>query len=320
MLQSGRKGELRSILLDFNWLQTKLEAIDVNSLMRDYDYLPDDHNASLVQNAIRLSAHLLARDKMHLRSQLYGRLITQEAPEIQNTLDQSRQCDTSCWLRPLTASLMPPGGPLIRTLQGHTDSINAVTVMADGSRVISASTDKTLKVWDLETGQELQTLKGHTNLVRAVVVMPDRSRAISASHDKTLKVWDMETGEELQTLQGHADSVYAVVVMHDGRRAISASVDQMLKVWDMKTGEHLQTLKGHKDLVRAVMVMLDGRRMISVSSDKTLKIWDMERMEELVSFSGEGSLLSCAVLPDDKTIVAAGTSGRLHFLRLEGVE
>ena len=318
LLQSGRKGELRSILLDFNWLQTKLEAIDVNSLIRDYDYLPDDHNASLVQNAILLSAHLLARDKMHLRSQLYGRLISQEAPEIQNTLDQIRECDTSCWLRPLTASLMPPGGPLIRTLQGHTDSINAVTVMADGSRVISASSDKTLKVWDLETGQELQTLKGHTNLVRAVVVMPDGSRAISASHDKTLKVWDMETGEKLQTLQGHTDSVYAVAVMHDGRRAISASHDKTLKVWDMKTEEELQTLKGHTDSVYAVAVTPDGSRAISASHDKTLKVWDMKSGEELQTLKGHtNSVYAVAVTPDGCCVISASADKTLKVWDME---
>ncbi|PXF54744.1 MAG: hypothetical protein C4B59_17725, partial [Candidatus Methanogaster sp.] len=59
---------------DFNWLQTKLEAIDVNSIIRDYDYLPDDHNASLVQNAIQMSAHVLSRDKTQLSGQLLGRL------------------------------------------------------------------------------------------------------------------------------------------------------------------------------------------------------------------------------------------------------
>jgi len=306
LLQSGRKDELRNILFDFNWLQTKLEAIDVNSLIRDYDYLPDDHNASLLQNAIRMSAHLLARDKMHLRSQLYGRLISQEAPDIQNILDQIRQCDTGCWLRPLTASLVPPGGPLIRTLQGHTDSINAVTVMADGSRVISASSDKTLKVWDLETGQELQTLKGHTNLVRAVVVMPDRSRAISASHDKTLKVWDMETGEELQTLKGHTDSVYAVAVMPDGSRAISASHDKTLKVWDMESGEELQTLKGHTNSVYAVAVTPDGCCVISTSADKTVKVWDVETGEELQTLKGHnGSVRAIAVTPDGCNVISA---------------
>ncbi len=318
LVEAGRKDELRNILFDFNWLQTKLEAIDVNSIIRDYDYLPDDHNASLVQNAIRMSAHLLILNKMHLRSQLYGRLISQEAHEIRNILDQIKQCDTGCWLRPLTASLMPPGGPLIRTLQGHTDSINAVTVIPDGSRVISASSDKTLKVWDMETGEELQSLQGHTDLVRGVVVMPNGRRAISASSDKTLKVWDLETGEELQTLQGHNDWVYAVAVTPDGSHAISASADKTLKVWDMETWEELQTLNGHTDSVYAVAVTPDGSCAISASRDKTLKVWDIKSGEELQKLKGHtNSVYAVAVTPDGCCVISASADKTLKVWDME---
>ena len=74
----------------------------------------------------------------------------------------------------------------------------------DGRRVVSASADKTLKVWDLETGRELATLEGHAACVTACAVTPDGRRVVSASGDETLKVWDLETGRELATLEGHA--------------------------------------------------------------------------------------------------------------------
>jgi WD40 repeat protein len=75
---------------------------------------------------------------------------------------------------------------------------------------ISASGDKTLKIWDTETGTEVRTLSGHTNWVNAVAIAPDGKTAISASGDDTLKIWDTETGTEVRTLSGHTDSVYAV--------------------------------------------------------------------------------------------------------------
>ena len=65
--------------------------------------------------------------------------------------------------------------------------------MPDGKRALSASGDKTLKMWDLQTGEALRTLEGHSGSVYAVAVTPDGKRAISASDDKTLKVWDLET-------------------------------------------------------------------------------------------------------------------------------
>ena len=79
-----------------------------------------------------------------------------------------------------------------------------MAVTADGRRAVSASEDNTLKVWDLETGQELRTLAGHSDSVNGVAVTADGRRAVSASRDKTLKVWDLETGQELRTLAGHS--------------------------------------------------------------------------------------------------------------------
>ena len=103
---------------------------------------------------------------------------------------------------------------------GHESEVMACAVTSDGRRVVSASRDKTLRVWELETGRELATLRGHTSQVRACAVMPDGRRVVSASHDKTLKVWDIETGRQLATLRGHAGPVRACAVTPGGRRVV----------------------------------------------------------------------------------------------------
>ena len=105
----------------------------------------------------------------------------------------------------------------------------------DGLRAVSGSGDKTLKVWDLVTGQVLATLEGHTEDVETLAVTPDGLRAVSGSEDKTLKVWDLVTGQVLATLEGHTDSVNTVAVTPDGLRAVSGSEDKTLKVWDLVT-------------------------------------------------------------------------------------
>ncbi len=81
----------------------------------------------------------------------------------------------------------------------------SVAVLPDGN-AISASRDKTLKVWDLKTGQCVMTLKGHAGYVISVAILPN-GNAISASWDNTLKVWDLKTGQCVMTLKGHTQSV-----------------------------------------------------------------------------------------------------------------
>ncbi|MEB3830589.1 WD40 repeat domain-containing protein, partial [Phormidium sp. CCY1219] len=82
-----------------------------------------------------------------------------------------------------------------------------VAITPEGKRAVSISYEKTLKLWDLETGMELATLTGHSGEVNAVAITPDGKRAVSASDDTTLKLWDLETGMELATLTGHSDDV-----------------------------------------------------------------------------------------------------------------
>jgi len=128
-------------------------------------------------------------------------------------------------------------------------------------------------------------------------------------------------GPLMRTLEGHSDWVNAVaVITPDGKHAISGSRDYTLKVWDIESGEGLWTLGGHTSSVWAVAATSDGKHAISASGDKTLKVWDIESGEIIASFSGERDLLTCAVSPDGKTIVTGDASGRVHLLRLQGIE
>ncbi len=141
--------------------------------------------------------------------------------------------------------LHPPGTALVRTLTGHTDLVTGVALSGDARLAVSASLDKTLKVWDLESGRELQTLTGHMDEVlgRGADAWTDGwwSRRLG---DWTLKVWDLASGRTLRTLSGHSRKVRAVAVTQDGRRGVSASNDQTLKVWDLRSGRELYTLSG----------------------------------------------------------------------------
>jgi WD40 repeat protein len=343
LAEAGRAEELKKLLMDFRWMQAKLDAADVNSLIDDYHLItpikspltplykggktdrkgegdrgPDDEELKLVQGAIRLSAHVLGRDTSQLAEQLAGRLMSHDSPGIQAMVEQITGCMDRPWLRPLTASLMGPGRSLIRTLRGHTRGVNSVAVTSDGRYVISGSADSTSTVWDLETDEEIRTLQGHIGPVYSVAVTSDGRYAISGSDDRTLKVWDLETGEEKHTLQGHTDWVRSVAVTSDGRYAVSGSYDKTLKVWDLETGEEIRTLQGHTGIVSSVAVTSDGRYAISGSYDRTLKVWDLETGGEIRTLPGHtGYVLSVAVAPDGRHAVSGSDDRTLKVWDLE---
>jgi WD40 repeat protein len=112
----------------------------------------------------------------------------------------------------------------------------------EGAMIVSASNDKTLKVWDGRSGAELFTLSGHADWVNDCAVSADGAIIVSASGDGTLKVWDGRNGVERLTLSGHADWVNGCVVSAEGSMIVSASHDQTLKVWDALTGACMTTL------------------------------------------------------------------------------
>ncbi|MBD2538676.1 WD40 repeat domain-containing protein [Coleofasciculus sp. FACHB-SPT36] len=322
------------------------------------EYDPEKAEAlKCIQGALRLSGHILAEERSQLAGQLLGRLLPSSAgefweeqhkyryfwqyipwigrflpkypqkpkpqnisqPLVQDLVEQAKQCKYKPWLRPLTGSLTNPNEALLRTLTGHSHSVNAVAVTPDGKLAISGSGDNTLKIWNLATGKLLRTLTGHSLWVNAVAVAPDGKLAISGSYDDTLKIWNLVTGELRHTLTGHSHSVDAIAVTPDGKLAISGSYDNTLKIWNLATGELRHTLTGHSHSVNAVAVTPDGKLAISGSYDNTLKIWNLKTGEVIATFTGESPLLCCAVAPDGVTIVAGEVSGRVHFLRLEGI-
>ena len=99
----------------------------------------------------------------------------------------------------------------------------AVALTPDGQLAVSASQDKTLKVWELDSGRELRTLDGHTSAVQWRGGDAGRPAGGLGFWDRTLKVWELGSGRELRTLRGHTDWVNAVAVTPDGTRVASAS-------------------------------------------------------------------------------------------------
>ncbi len=203
---------------------------------------------------------------------------------------------------------VPPGFELRRTLKGHTDRVNSIVWSPDGRRLISASADQTLKVWDFEDGRLVRTMKGHGDGVSAVAFTPDK-RVISASVDQTLKIWDLESGQLVRTLRDHADAIMAVIVLPDGR-AISGSYDSTLRIWDLETGMALKTFASHPDKIYifGIVIAPDGRA-ITCSSAHRLLAWELDGDLGITSLHGHESVVgTVAMLPDGRAISGSDDS------------
>lgn len=119
------------------------------------------------------------------------------------------------------------------SLEGHRGMVNSAAFSADGTRVVTASDDKTAKVWDAHSGKELLTLQGHQLEVQSAAFSADGTRVVTASSDQTAKVWDAHSGKELLTLKGHQERVNSAAFSADGTRVVTASWDKTAKVWDL---------------------------------------------------------------------------------------
>jgi len=172
------------------------------------------------------------------------------------------------------------------TLEGHSETVNACAFSPNDRRIVSGSSDKTLKLWEVETGREIGTLDGHTSGVLACAYSPDGGRVVSGSADWTLKVWDAETCEELFTLPGHTGTILACAFSPDGRRIASCSHDKTLKVWDAESAAEAALRDSDSGIITACAHSPDGRRIVSVSHDGGLRTWDVETGLEVTTIDG----------------------------------
>jgi WD40 repeat protein len=312
---AGMAEPLQRTLWDYSYLEARLEGSDVQALIADYDLAnleqaglgPEARQRlHLLQWALRLSAHTLTAGSAQLAGQLIGRLLHEKAEQIRTLLRAAAGAGRSAWLHPLRPSLLPPGGPLSRTIQAHADPYGALALFDGGRKAVTSAEDGNLIVWDLETGRELGRLVGHRDAVQDVVVFPNGRRAVSASKDRTLRVWDLDSGQTLRTLVGHSDRVSCLALLPDRRRVLSGSWDRTLRLWDVDSGDLLQTLEGHTDRVNDVAVAADGRHALSCSSDKTLGSWDLESGRKLRMLSEAASAHSLALFGDKGAISVAG--------------
>jgi len=134
-------------------------------------------------------------------------------------------------------------------LRGHAGGLVSAQFSPNGRTVLTVSLDKTARLWDVASGQELRALRGHEDAVVSVQFSANGKTVLTASYDETARLWDVASGQELEAPRGHAGGVVSAQFSADGRTVLTASLDKTARLWDVASAKELRALRGHADRV-----------------------------------------------------------------------
>lgn len=320
LARANRAQELNRLLLDYDWLRTRLARSGIIGLLADFAHQPLAADVEAVDQALALSAPALAARPERLGTLLASRLGGLSSPGIDRLLEQMRDRAPRPWICPLTPAPPSPGGSLQRALPRHDGAVRALAATPDGSRLVTGGDDHTIRIWNLASGRLERTLQGHTDSVRAVAVTPDGRRIVSGGTFDVVRVWDVASGQFVHTIAGQAGcrAVYAVAIAADGRRVVFGGAGAVVQVWDLVGGRVERTLRSGDSTVRTVAVTPDGRSALIGGDGGTIAVWALDTGQLVRSLNCyTRPVLAMAVTPDGRKVVSGGHDNTVQVWDLE---
>ena len=189
--------------------------------------------------------------------------------------------------------------------------ISSATFSPDGRLIVTGSLDKTIKLWEVDTGRLVRTFDTQGSYVHSATFSPDGQFVVAGLYDGTAKLWETSTGDSLHTLEGHENEVRSAVFNPDGRRVITGSKDGTVKLWDVSTGQFIRNMDGHRTLdgrtqspVNAVAFNPDGKMVAVGSSATTVNIIETSTGRLISMLTGHrDSTFAVAFSPDGRFLL-----------------
>ncbi len=318
LIAAGRDDEALALLMNFDWLQAKTHAGLISDLCHEM-FEAGQATDLLSTDGLGWWYYFVRSNPQFLHQ--YPHCFFQQAfnEPVDSPVSRAAQ---QAWSAVTQGIVHVPHVPIailewtnrhqdwqppacLMTLIGHTALIGGVACSPDGRILVSGDQDRTVKVWDAQTGAGLHTLTGHTGWVRSVACSADGMTVVSGAEDEAAKVWDAQRGECRHTLTGHTGYVLSVAFATDGKTLVTGSKDNTVKIWSSSKGACLQTLIGHRNTVNSVACSGDARVVVSGSDDGDVRVWDSETGQCLLTLSEhEDRVYSVAVTVDGRMIIS----------------
>jgi len=208
------------------------------------------------------------------------------------------------------------------TLAGHEGPVTAIAISPDGLLLASGSTDRSIKLWHLESGtllhtwvgRSLRSPTGHTEAVTTLAFSADGRTLISGSEDCTLRWWDLETRKLMRRSPEHGWLISALALSQNSSILASGGGDGLINLWDQESGEPLAHLHKHRDRISTLLLSPDGQTLVSGSYDRTIRLWDLRDDRLMRTLWGHGDRISAlAISPNWLTLISTGWDRTLRF-------
>ncbi|NMG06043.1 TIR domain-containing protein [Brasilonema sp. UFV-L1] len=200
----------------------------------------------------------------------------------------------------------PSGWTLKHILRGHNGLISRVEWSPDGKMLASSSFDRTIKLWNIETGECCNTLKGHSGRVWSVAWSPDEKLIASGSADNTIRLWRVDTGEVEYKISMDTGICLSMAWSLDGQILVSGGMrdDWSIMFWNLRTRRR-QTIEGHSGQVNSLAWSPDGQMLASGSHDSSIRLWDKETALLRILKGHSSDVVSVVWSPDGRMLASA---------------
>ena len=194
------------------------------------------------------------------------------------------------------------------SFQGHArDNINGLVYLCNSSKLISCSSDKSIKIWNLGGIRRNKMIRFEKDKITlGMIIASDKNLLICALNNGEIKIWNMNDGSVYYRTQAHAGSVKSVQVSSSQEIFSSGADDKLIKVWSLNEKKLLFTLVGHTGTVYGLLFIKNDKMLVSCSSDESIRFWDLFTQREVQIFRDHHAVFYCLLLHNDMIISGTG--------------